>query len=109
MSRKEAVLLVSRALAFIQLISAFLELTTLPGRLVSLQHYTSRINASAALPSDYYFRSSDQIGIAFMFARVVGLLIFAFVFWNCGPWIERILLPKPDDQEEAPQPVPARN
>ena len=101
MSRKEAVLLVSRALAMIQLISAFLEITTLPDRLVSLNHYTSRINASRAIPSDYYFKSYDQVGIAFMFARIAGLLIFAFIFWNCGPWIERVLLPKPERQDQA--------
>ena len=100
MSRKEAVLLVSRALAFIQLISAFLEITTLPDRLVSLQHYTSRISASTALPSDFYFRNYDQVGIAFMFARVAGLLLFAFIFWNCGPWVERVLLPECNDQEQ---------
>ena len=107
MTRKEAVLLVSRALAFIQLISALLEITTLPDRLVSLHHYASRISASTALPSDYYFRSYDQVGIAFMFARVAVLLIFAFIFWNCGSWIERVLLPKRDDQEQASEPVPA--
>ena len=97
MSRKEAVLVVSRALAMIQLISALLEITTLPDRLVSLNHYTSRINASTALSSDYYFRSYDQVGIAFMWARIVCLLVFGFLFWNCGPWIERVLLPKREE------------
>ena len=93
MSRKEAVLLVSRALTMIQLISAFLEITTLPGRLVSLNHYTSRINASEALQSDYYFKNCDEVGIAFIWARIAVLLVCGFLFWNCGAWIERILLP----------------
>ena len=101
MSRKEAVLLVSRGLAMIQLITAFLEITTLPGRLMSLHHYTSLISASAATQSDYYFKSYDQVGIAFMFARIAGLLLFAFVFWNCRPWIERILMPKPETQDQS--------
>lgn len=92
MSRKEAVLLVSRALAMIQLITAFIEVTVLPSCFVSLHHYTSRISASIATQSDYYFRSYDQIEIAFIFARIAGLLLFAFLFWNCGPWIERVLL-----------------
>jgi hypothetical protein len=101
MSRKEAVLLVSRALAMIQLITAFLEITTLPDRLVSLHHYTRRISNSAASEFDYYYRSLDQMGIAFMFARVTGLLLFAFFFWNCGPWIERVLLPKREIHDQA--------
>jgi hypothetical protein len=101
MSRKEAVLLVSRALAMIQLITAFLEITTLPVRLISLSHYTSRINASTAIPPDYYFKSQDEVSIAFMWARIVGLLVFAFLFWNCGPWVERVLLPKREEAGSA--------
>lgn len=94
MSRKEAVLLVSRALAVIQLITAFLEITTLPYRLISLHHYTDRINRSVATEGDFYFKSHDHVEIAFMFARIAGLMLFAFLFWKCGPWIESILLPK---------------
>ena len=101
MTRREAVLLVSRALAMIQLISAFLEATTLPVRLISLHHYTSRIKASASILGDSYFESLDQVGIAFRFARIAGLLILAFIFWNCGPWIERVLLPNCENQEQS--------
>jgi hypothetical protein len=101
MSRKEVVLLVSRALAMIQLISAFIEITTLPDRLVSLHHYADRIGRSVASPQDFYFQSYDQVGIAFLFARVAVLLLFAFLFWNCGPWVERILLPKTDEGNES--------
>ncbi len=101
MSRKEAVLLVGRALAMIQLITAFVEITTLPDRLVSLHHYTDRINRSVATSQDFYFQSYDQVGIAFLFARIAGLLLFAFLFWTCGPWIERILLPRPEIERES--------
>ena len=100
MSRKDAVLLVSRAIAMIQLSYAFVEVTTLPTWFVSLHHYTSRISASMAIPSDYYFKSYDQLGIAFGFARIAILLVFAFLFWNCGPWIECVLLPKCEDKED---------
>ena len=96
MSRREAVLLVSRTLAVIQLISAFLEITTLPDRLVSLHHYSDRISRGVATAGDLYLKSYDQIEIAFIFCRIAGLLFFAFVFWNCAPWVERILLPKQD-------------
>ncbi len=99
MTRKEAILLVSRAIAVIQWSYALVEVTTLATWFLSLHHYTSRINASMALPSDYYFKSYDQIGIAFNFARIAILLLFAFLFWNCGPWIERVLLPNREDQD----------
>ncbi|MGD0628725.1 MAG: hypothetical protein ABR987_05205 [Terracidiphilus sp.] len=94
MSKKEAVLLVSRALAMIQIITAFIEAATLPDRLVSLHHYTDRISRSAATSQDFYFQSYDRVGIALLFARVAGLMLFALLFWNCGPLVERILLPK---------------
>jgi hypothetical protein len=101
MSRKEAVILVSRALAMIQLISALIESSYLPDRFVSLYHYTIRINGSAVSQPDNYLRSYYQLAIAFIFARIAILLFFAFIFWNCGPWIEQKLLPKntePDQQ-----------
>jgi hypothetical protein len=101
MSRKEAVLLVSRALAVIQLISALIELTELPDRFVSLHHYTDMIASGAATQGSYYFKSYDEIGIAFNFARIGCLMVFAFLFWNCGPWVEGFLLPT---KFEAPAP-----
>ena len=84
----------------IQLISAILEITTLPDRLLSLHHYSNRIITSVASESDYYFRSYDQVGITMMFARIAGLLLFAFFFWNCGPWVERVLLPDRDSHDQ---------
>src|ERR1700721_148360 len=98
MSRKEAVLLVSRALAAIQLISAFIEVTTLPDKYVSLHHYASLIDAGVGTQGVYYFKSYDEVGIAFNFARIAGLMVFALVFWNCGPWVERFLLPTKSEE-----------
>jgi hypothetical protein len=103
MSRREAILLVSRALATIQLISTFLEATELPDRFVSLHHYASVIDAGAGTPGAYYFKSYDEIGIALNLARIAGLMIFAFMFWNCGPWVERFLLPTKNDETKSPQ------
>jgi hypothetical protein len=93
MSKKDAVLLVSRALAAIQLISAFLEATELPDRFVSLHRYASLIKAGVGTEGVYYFKSYDQIGIALNFARIACLMVFALIFWNCGPWVARFLLP----------------
>lgn len=87
MNREEAVLLVSRALACMQAISALLYASYLPERLLSLHHYTQ-------LQSEY-FTAYDRVQIAFYFGRIAFLLLMTFVFWNCGPGISRFLLPEP--------------
>jgi hypothetical protein len=101
MSRKEAVLLVSRALAVIQLISALYELSYIPIRYISLLHHTNRINLLGSSGYDDFWSGYYRVDIAFLLARIIIYMIFAFLFWNCGPWIERILLPKCEDQEQS--------
>jgi hypothetical protein len=91
MSRKEAVLLVSRALAIFQFVYALLEITYLPERLISLFGHASAAGSSG---TDDYFRSYDSVGVAFLLVRIVIQLVLTVVFWNCGPWIERVLLPE---------------
>ena len=101
MSRKEAVLLVSRALAVLQLIYALMELTNLPIRLMSLHHHTtSRVSVLAPSGYDDFWSGYYRVDIAFLVARIMIYLVFAFVFWNCGPWIERLLLPNSDGPEQ---------
>jgi hypothetical protein len=101
MSRKEAVLLVSRALAILQLIFALMELTYLPIRLISLNHHTTRVDVLGPSGYDDFWNGYYRVDIGFMFARIVIYLVFAFVFWNCGPWIERVLLPKREIHDQA--------
>jgi hypothetical protein len=103
MSRKEAVLLVSRALAVIQFVTALLDITHLPEWLMSLHHHERLIEALGISNTDEYWRSYDQVGVAFLFARIAGLLVLTLVFWNCGPWFERVLLPKRSSQNDSNQ------
>jgi hypothetical protein len=100
MSRKEAVLLAGRALAIIQFVAALLDISYLPERLVSLSHYEHMASVTAATESDY-FQALGRVGIIFMLMRIAGLLVLAAIFWNCGPWFERVLLPKRDRKEQA--------
>ncbi|MGD0547356.1 MAG: hypothetical protein ABR991_05950 [Terracidiphilus sp.] len=103
MSRKEVVLLVSRALAMIQLITALLDISYLPEKFMSFNHYTRVANIMADSDRGEYYQyylNYDRVGLALLFARIAALLLFAFLFWNCGPTIERILLPKNKDQEQ---------
>jgi hypothetical protein len=94
MSRKEIVVLVSRALAIIQLISALLEVTYLPGRFMTLIHHGSRSDGGG----DYY-RTNYQVDIITFVFRIAGLLIIAIILWNCGPWVERMLTPRLQEGE----------
>jgi hypothetical protein len=94
MTREEIVRLLSRALAVIQFVSALEEITYLPQRIFSAHHY-SGLGASSYLQALYSFDVST------LFLRIAGLLVFAWVFWNCGPWIANLLLP-PGNAAQAP-------
>jgi hypothetical protein len=97
MSRKEVVLLVSRALAVIQFVSAVLEITYLPERLLSFVHYVG-FTGGSAMPGDYA-ATHYRVEIGFLFARIIFELVLTVVFWNCGPWVERTLLPSNPEQK----------
>lgn len=93
---QQAVLLVSRALACVQVITAILDITSLPYYLVTLHHYLQ-----IYVPPDFYI-SREELDIACLLARIALLTFFAYVFWSCGPRIARFLLPEP---ETAPPPA----
>jgi hypothetical protein len=100
MSRKEAVVLVSRALAVIQFITALLDISVLPERFISLHHYAHIFNSIGASETTTYYLTYDRVEIAFLFARIACLLTLTLVLWNCGPWVERLLLPKIEEQQQ---------
>ena len=102
MSRKEAVLLVSRALAIIQFVTAMLEITYLPIRFMSLFHHVRGVSVLEVSASDAFWRDYYRVDITFFLLRRAALLLLAVVLWNCGPWMERVLLPK---REEPKQPA----
>jgi hypothetical protein len=87
-------MLVSRAFALVQFVTALLELTYLPVRFLSLIHHAKEISATGLSATGSYWTTYDQIEVVSLVVRIGGLLMIAILFWNCGPWIERILLPK---------------
>jgi len=91
MTRDEAVTLVSRALAIIQLVSAGLEGTYFPAYLLSWKHHAG-FGSNLDFGADYFTRlCSLELGALIL--RFSGLLFAAYIFWNVGPRIARILLP----------------
>jgi hypothetical protein len=91
MTREEVVRLVSRAIAAIQFIYALVDITYLPERMLAVHHYGS-VDPRLGLP---FIGLLDRVEISSLLFRIAGLLSVAWIFWNCGPWISRMLLPDP--------------
>ncbi len=94
MSRREIVLLVSRALAVIQIMSALEEISYLPNRLILLWH---QIGPTRFLDLSSYFSLYEIESTLALILRISLLLLAAYLFWTCGPKIERFLLPLSSD------------
>jgi len=94
-SKEEVVLLVSRTIAIIQCITAMIEITYLPERVKSLNHHSA--GRSWLVPD--YFTSLYSLGVSVLCFRIAGLLVLTWIFWKCGPWLRRLLLP--DQKNEA--------
>jgi hypothetical protein len=85
MSREDGMQLASRALALLIVIWVFVELTYLPGSLLSLVHQL-RVR-SVLVPQSYGVRSAVA-SIITLGLRLVGLSVAALWFWNCGPGVQ---------------------
>ena len=107
MSRREIVLLVSHAIAALQLISAlFVVLFSLPQQIFILAQ-AIRMSQNLRYPSSGTFQinSSQWMSLAFTLGRIILMLGVAALFWKCGPSVERFLLPTetaPDDHAAEP-------
>jgi hypothetical protein len=87
MSKREIVVLVSRALAVIQIMSALLEMSYLPERVIIFAH---RITLSRFLGLSSIYEIEATLALIL---RITVLLLAAYLLWKCGPKIERFLLP----------------
>jgi hypothetical protein len=98
MSRKELVLLVSRAFALLMIAWAFVELTYLPDRVLGLVHHLNE--RSALAPHDYW---SDYYSVltASTVLRMLVFLFAAVLFWKCGPQVEALFLSRQSSQNES--------
>jgi hypothetical protein len=96
------VLLVSRALAIFQFVYALLEITYLPERLISLFGHASAAGSSG---TDDYLRTYDRVGVVFLLVRIAIQLALTVIFWNCGPWIERVLQPGTGNEDHSAPPA----
>ena len=90
MSRREIVLLASRAIAILTTIivlnDLFAELAFW-GRLLTRQMIFHGTDAAV------HTAEIQWTGVILSVARILALLFIARLFWTCGPMIERFLLP----------------
>jgi hypothetical protein len=96
MNRKEVVSLVSRVLSVLFGVTALIETAYLPERLYSYVFYANRAKSPGATVLDIHFYGTDRVEIGFLFLRIAIYLLLAMVFWKCGPWVERLLIPESD-------------
>jgi hypothetical protein len=97
MTRKDLVLLVSRAFALLLITWALVEVTYLPERLFALSHHMSQ---SSVMASHDYWSSYYLIIAVFNVARMLALFLVAALFWRCGLRVEA-LFSRPDNQGAA--------
>ena len=103
MAKDEVVLLVSRAIAVIQCITALLEISYLPERFMSLHH---SMRSSSWIGPDY-LTSIHSLEFSMLCFRITGLLVLTWVFWQCGPWMKKLLMPERRDEAQVEdEPLP---
>ncbi len=86
MSTKEAVTIVSRALAIYFLAWLLSDLTYLPSHVFSLLHHESGLGVPGGTT---YWRDSERISLSFLILRIVMLFFAVQWFYHSGPAIQR--------------------
>jgi len=94
------VLLVSRAIALLQILVALNDsLVNLPVQVFVL---SQRMRLGHAFPGAHVaLLPIEWTGIISSLAHITVLLVAAVLFWRCGPMIERLLLPASGTNEQA--------
>ena len=93
MSRKDGILLASRALALVLIIGALDELSYLPTRLYSFLHYVHDDSILAPSPRGQYLGHYYLIELGFLVIRIVGYSLTAWWLYRGGPEIDELFLP----------------
>ena len=95
MSRKEAVLMTSRALSILLTIWALSEVSYLPEFVNSYLHYDVGTTTSAYIE---YMHHYYLLRLGFLITRIIGYFLMARWLHKGGPGIEELLLPSTPDQ-----------
>jgi len=99
MQKREAVLLVSRAIAALQIIVAFNQIIFVLRLIADLQH--AHVISVFAVPTN----SGLLRQIYWDLANLGLALLMAWLFWRCGPVIANFLLPASEQAQDSSQPA----
>ena len=99
MSKNDAILLASRALAVLLTVWALTDLSYLPGNVYAFLHY-SNIELSSPTTTQYY-RHANLISLSFLVTRIIGFSLMARWLYKGGPDIEELLLPGSNEENVA--------
>jgi hypothetical protein len=91
MSKRQIVVLVSRAIALIEIIYALFDLTYLPERCVWLAY---RLKWHSVLEARPLTSEPEFYSLIFSIVRLVIISGAAIVFWRCGQTVSNWLLPE---------------
>ena len=95
-SKKEVVMIASRALAVYFLFWFLSDLTYLPSSLFSLWHHR---NMPGSTEWTTYLRDSDVISLSFRLLRMVGLFFAVQWFYRSGPAVQEYFLSSSDEEK----------
>jgi hypothetical protein len=96
-SRKEIVLLVSRALALPQIVYAFVDATSIPEHVIWLMY---RLKSHSVLERPSLAGEPEFYSLVLNIVRLIIISTAAILFWRCGPVIARWLLPESETPVE---------
>jgi hypothetical protein len=68
---------------------------------MDILHHSGQASVLMTSASDAFWLSHYRLETALLVLRIAALLILAIVLWNCAPWLERLLLPKPEAPEQS--------
>ena len=94
MTKKEMVVLASRATSLYLIFWALSALSYIPGKAFSLSYYA----AQASSPRRDYLYKSELIQIGHTAVMCIGLFMAAIWIYRCGPTIEAFLSPSQNDR-----------
>jgi hypothetical protein len=90
MSKREIIVLVSRALAIVQIVTLLMEVTYLPQELLGLFHHIFPLQTPVF--GDYWSRYYMETVLSLV-ARIAICGFGAILLWKCGTEVERFLTP----------------
>ena len=99
MSKKDAVLLASRALALLLTVWALSDVSSMPEQVHSFLHYLRQEPTSS--PGVDYLRHYYLIRLCFLVTRIVGFSLMARWLFKGGPEVEELFLPSQPDENAA--------